>query len=107
MAGAGSRHDLGLAAIARVGGHALFPVLVVAILDDESNRAAHRATEADARNDARLVLFDQHAAAAPVALLPAREVVVDAPDFDLEAGGSTFDYCNQFGSVRFTGGKET
>ena len=107
VAGARTRDDLGLAAIAGIGRHALFPVFVVAILDDEGDGTAHRAAEADARNDARLVLFDQHAAAAPVALLAARQVVVNARDIDFEAGWSALDNRDQFGSVRFAGGKET
>ena len=89
------------------GGHPLFPVFVVAVFNDEGDRAAHRAAEADAGDDAGLVLFDQHTAAAAVALLAAREVVVDARDIDLEAGGCAFDDGDEFGSVGFSGGEET
>ena len=45
--------------------------------------------------------------AAPVALLAAREVVVDACDIDFETGRSALDHCDQFGSVRFAGSEET
>ncbi len=104
MSGPRTRHRLGLAAIARVGRHPLLPIFVVAILDDEGDRTAHAASEADAGNRPHLVFFNQHPAAAAVAFLPAREVGVDFRDIDLETGRHAFDHGDQFGAVRFTGG---
>ena len=53
MTGARARDDGRLAAIGGIGRHPLLPILVVAILDDEGDRAAHRAPEADAGDRAQ------------------------------------------------------
>ncbi len=101
------RDHLGLARIGRIRGHSFFPVLEIAIGDDERDRTAHRAPEADSRDRTNLVLFDQHPAAAAVAFLAARELMVDACEIDLEAGGYALDHRDEFGAVRFTGGQKT
>ncbi len=107
MAGPRARDDVRLGAIVGIGGHPLDPILEVAILDDERDRTAERFAEADAGNRPHFVLFDQHSAAAAVALLAAREIGVDRANVDVEAGGHAFDRRHQFGAVRFTGSQKT
>ena len=107
MAGARPRHRFGLAAVGGIDRHPLLPVFEIAILDDQRDRTAHRAPEADARDHAHLVALDRHPSAPSVALLAAREVVVDLREIDIEAGRVAFHHRDQFGAVRFTGCQET
>ena len=107
MAGPRPRDDFGRAAIVRVGGHFLDPVLEVAILDDERDRTAERFAEADAGNRPHLVLLDQHPAAAPVTLLAPRQVRIDRGKVDVEAGGHAFNGRDQLGAVRLTSGQKS
>src|SRR6266511_6203446 len=77
---AGSRpgHRLGGSAGRRSPhGHGALPVLPVGVLDREADGAAQRQTPAHGRGDADLVPFDLHAAAAAIAALAPRQVLVD------------------------------
>ena len=86
MTGARTGDHFGLATVGRIGGHPLLPVFEVAVLDDQSDGTAHRAAEADSRDHAHFVALDRHPAAASIAFLAAREVVVDVGRLDIEAG---------------------
>src|SRR5579863_3118161 len=107
MTGSWPCHHFRLTAILRIRRHALFPVLEVAICDNEGHRTAHRAPESNSGDNPYLVLFDQHPAPAPITLLAAGQIVIDAAEVDIEAGWSSLNHRNQFGAVRFTGGQKT
>ena len=68
------------------GGHALRPVLPIAVGHLKRDGTADSATEADAARDARRILLDGHAAAAPVAGLAAGQIGVDVIDGHGQAG---------------------
>ena len=68
------------------GGHAIRPVLPIAVGHLKRNGTADGATEADAARDAHRVLLDGHAAAAPVASLAAGQIGVDVIDGHGQAG---------------------
>ena len=57
--------------------------------------------------DLGLVLFDFHAPAPAIALLTARQVVVDLFYIDRHPCRKAFNDSRQAGTMRFTGGKET
>src|SRR5258707_9570718 len=99
MAGPRAGDNLRRAAIVGIRRHLLDPVLEVAILDDESDRAAERFAEADTGNRPYFVLLDQHPATAAVAFLTAREVGVDRCNVDVETGGHAFDGRDQLRPV--------
>ena len=61
----------------RIGRHHVPPVLVVAVADEQRDRAAQRPTVAHAAEDLDRVALDLHASAAPVAALAAAQVGVD------------------------------
>ena len=104
VTGTRTRHDFGFPAIARISRHPLFPILEVAIYDDEGDGAAQCAPEADTRNWPRLILLDEHPAPAPVTFLAARKVVVNLCEVDFESRWHAFDNGDQLGAVRFARG---
>jgi hypothetical protein len=61
-----------VASIGGVGGHSLLPILVIAVLDDEGDRAAHGATEANPGDRPHFIFLDEHSAAPTVTFLAAR-----------------------------------
>src|SRR5262249_15266827 len=72
--------------------HGALPVLPVAILDRQADRAAERQSPADTRGDVGAVLLDLHAAAAAaVASLTARQILVDVVFGQGEAGWHAVD----------------
>ena len=107
MSGTRPGDRFGLAAVGGIDRHPLEPVFEIAILDDQRDRTADRAPEADARDHPHLVALDCHPSAPSVALLAAREVVVDLREIDVEAGRVAFHHRHQFRAVRFTGCQET
>ena len=92
--------------IDRPGVHPLLPVGVVAVLDQERDRAAERAAVADAAADDRAVRLDLHPSPAAVPELPAGEVRVDVGRLELEARGQALEHGHQTGAVRLSGGGE-
>ena len=86
--------------------HDLLPDSVVAVRDLEGNRPAERLPAAETPGEARLVLFDLHAAAASVAVLSPREVGVHRGDVDPETGRQPGDEAGQEGAVGLAGGLE-
>ena len=87
--------------------HAVCPVLEIAVLDRERDRAAERLAKAHARQHLDMVFLDLHATAAPIALLPSREVAVDAGEVEREPGGQAFENRRQARAVRFAGRQKT
>ena len=81
--------------------HALVPVRVVAIGDQDRDRAAQRAAVAHARADLDRVGLDLHPAAAAMAELAAGHVAVERLTVELEARGQALDDRDQPGAVRF------
>ena len=87
--------------------HAVRPVRVVAVLDQERHRAAERAAVADAAPDLRAVGLDLHPPAAPVAELAAREVGVDVLRSHLQAGRETLQDGHEAGAMGLPRRRET
>jgi hypothetical protein len=88
------------------GVHPLLPVRVVAIGDEQRDRAAQRAAVAHAGGDLGGVALDLHAAAATVAELAAGHVAIDRVQVELEARGQPLDDAGQAGAVRLPGGDQ-
>ena len=88
------------------GVHPLLPVRVVAIGDEQRDRAAERAAVADAGGDLGGVALDLHAPAAAVAELAARHVGVDRLQVELEARGEPLDDAGEAGAMRLPGGDQ-
>ena len=86
--------------------HPLLPVGVVAVGDQDRDRAAERSPVAHAGADLDRVALDLHPPAAPVAELAARHLAVEALAVELEAGGQALDDRDQPGAVRLAGGCE-
>ena len=95
--------DLG---VHRPGAHPLLPVGVVAVRDQDRDRAAERSAVAHAGADLDRVALDLHPAAAPVAELAAGHLAVEALAVELEARGKALDDRDQAGPVRLAGGCE-
>ena len=91
----------------RPGAHALLPVGVVAVRHLQRDRAAERATVADAAGDLGGVALDLHPPAAAVAELAAGHVVVEILGAHAEARGQALDDAGQAGAVRLAGRYET
>ncbi len=78
VAGSRAGHRLGGRAGGRgAHGHGALPVIPVAVLDREGDRATKGQAPPDACGEMSLIALDLHAAAAPVPALAAREVLVD------------------------------
>ena len=88
------------------GTHPLDPVLVVAIGDEQRDRAAERAAVANAGADLGRVLLDLHAPAAAVAELTARHVAVEGTPGRARARRASLDDRGQAGAVGLPGGYE-
>ena len=86
--------------------HPLLPVRVVAVGDQQRDRAAERAAVADPRADLDRVLLDLHPAAAAVTELAPRHVAVERLAVDLEPRGQALDDRDQPGAVRFARRRE-
>ena len=97
---------VGLEALDRPGVHPLLPVRVVAVGDQQRDRAAEGAAVADAGADLDRVGLDLHPAAAPVAELAARHVAVERLAVELQPGGHALDDRDEPGAVRLPGGGE-
>src|ERR1051326_5798175 len=87
--------------------HDLLPVLPIAILYQHRDRRAECLAGADAGEEFNRVLLDLHPSPARVALLTARELVVDVVRGERQPGGHALEDAHEGGSVRFTGGSET
>ena len=94
----------GRLALGRPGAHPPRPVLVVAVADDERQRRPERPPVPQAGEHLDAVLLDLLARAAPVALLPPREVGVDRVAVELEPGGQPGHDRDERGPVRLAGG---
>src|SRR4051794_12520263 len=90
----------------RPGAHAIAPVCVVPVFDQERHWAAERASVADPAPDGRAVGLDLHAPAAAVTELAAREVAVDPLAIDREAGRQALDHGYEAGAVGFARSRE-
>ena len=95
--------DLGLD---RPGVHPLLPVRVVAVGDQERDRAAERAPVADPRSHLDRVALDLHPPAAAVTELATRHLAVDPLAVELQPRGQPLDDGDQPGPVRLAGGCE-
>ncbi len=84
----------------RPGVHPLLPVGVVAVGDEDRDRAAEGAAVAQAGADLDRVGLDLHPPAAPVAELAAGHVAVERLAVEGEAGGHALDDRDQPGAVR-------
>ena len=80
--------------------HPLLPVGVVAVGDEDGDRAAERAAVAHARADLDRVGLDFHPAAAAVAELAPRHVGVERLAIELEPGRHALDDRDEPGPVR-------
>ena len=87
--------------------HDLGPMHEIAVFDHQGDRRAERAAVTHAREKLDPVGLDLHPAAAPVALLPAPEFVIDLLGVDLHAGRQAFDDRDECLAVRFAGGCES
>ena len=96
--------DLGHIGLDRPGIHALFPVLVVAVVHAQADRAAERAAMAHTGRNLGAVLFDLHAPAAPVTELAPGKVAVDVLGAQLQARRKALDDRGQPGTVGLAGG---
>ncbi len=96
-----------LEALDRPGVHPLLPVGVVAVGDEDGDRAAEGATVAHAGADLDRVGLDLHPAAAAVAELATRHVAVERLAVQVEAGGHALDDRDQPGAVRLACRGET
>ena len=90
----------------RPGVHPLLPVGVVAVGDEDGDRAAERAAVADAGADLDRVGLDLHPPAAAVAELAPRHVAVERLAVELEPGRHALDDRDEPGPVRLAGGRE-
>jgi hypothetical protein len=88
------------------GVHALGPVLVVAVGDQQRDGTAQRAPVPDAGPDLRAVGFDLHPPPTAMPELAARQVAVDVAGSDLEARGQPLDHGHEAGAVRLAGRRE-
>ena len=91
----------------RPGVHPLLPVGVVAVGDQDRDRAAQGATVAHAGADLDRVGLDLHPPAAAVAELAPRHVAVERLAVELEAGRHALDDRDQPRAVRLACGGET
>ena len=91
----------------RPGVHPLLPVGVVAVGDEDGDRAAERAAVANAGADIGRVGLDPHAAAAAVAELAPGHVAVERLAVELEPGRHALDDRHEPGPVRLPRGGET
>ena len=99
-------HLFGLEPLDRPGVHPLLPVGVVAVGDEDGDRAAEGAAVADAGADLDRVGLDPHPAAAAVAELAPRHVAVERLAVELEPGRHPLDDRDEPGPVRLPGGGE-
>ena len=100
-------HLVGLEPLDRPGVHPLLPVGVVAVGDEDRDRAAQRAPVAQAGADLGGVGLDPHPPAATVAELAPRHVAVERLAVELEARGHALDDRDEPGPVRLPSGGET
>ena len=91
----------------RPGVHPLLPVGVVAVGDQQGDRAAERAAVADAGADLDGVGLDLHPAAAAVAELAPRHVAVERLAVELQPRRHALDDRHEPGPVRLPRGGET
>ena len=84
--------------------HPLLPVRVIAVRDQERDRAAERAPVTDARAHLDRVALDLHPPAAAVTELAARQLAVDPLAVELEPRGQPLDDGDEPGPVRLAGG---
>ena len=94
---------LGHLGLHRPGVHPLLPVLVVAVLDPQGNRAAERPPVAHAGGHLGAVLLDLHAPASAVPELAPGQVAVDVLGPQLEARGQALDDRGEARTVGFAG----
>jgi len=90
---------------ARLDRHDIEPLLMIAILDVQRDRAADRFAAAHAREDLDLVGLDLHPVSAPVAHLAPQRIGVDVLDRERHAGRHALHDPGQGGPVRFAGGE--
>ena len=90
----------------RLGRHAVLPVLPVAVLDAEGERRAERPAEAQAGRPLDLVLLDEHAPAAAVAVLAPAQVAVDLGRSRRAARRAAPRGCRYGGTVRLARGQQ-
>ena len=95
------RCDSSTSRLDRPGVHPLLPVRVVAVGDQDRDRAAQGAPVADPGADLDRVALDLHPAAAAMAELAARHVAVERLAIELEPGRQALDDRDQPGAVRF------
>ncbi len=105
---AGARQvDLRDVLLDRPGVHPLLPVGVVAVGDLQRDRAAERASVADAGGDLGAVALDLHAPAAAVAELAARHVGVEVLGRQREARRQPLHEAGEARAVRLAGGDQS
>ncbi len=107
VAGARQVDLVGLEALDRPGVHPLLPVGVVAVGDQQRDRAAEGAAVADPGADLDRVGLDLHPAAAAVAELAPRHVAVERLAIELQARRHALDDRHEPGPVRLPRGGET
>src|SRR5918995_3406057 len=83
--------------------HPLVPIRVVAVRDQDGDRAAEGPPVPDARADLDRVAFDLHPAAAAMSELAPRQVAVERLAVELEPGRQALHDRDQPGAVRFPG----
>ena len=84
--------------------HRRFPVLEIAIADDDRDRRAERLAAANAADDLDLIVLDLHPPAAPVAVLAPRHVAIDPLTVEPHARRHAGDDDRQLRAVRLAGG---
>ena len=91
----------------RRGIHDFLPVLPIAVPNQHRDGRSDCLAGTDAREQLDGVLLDLHPSAAPIALLPARELLVDVAREQPQAGGNALENRNEGLSVGFAGGRES
>jgi len=84
--------------------HAVGPVGVVAVLDQQRDRATERAAVPNSAPDLGAIGLDLHAAAAAMAELAAGQIAVDIVGGQFDPRRDPFDQGDETGAVRLTGG---
>ena len=97
--GAARRLARGQLFLARRRVHHVLPVLPVAILDAHRDGRTDRLSRSYTRQELDGVAFDLHASAAPIALLPSRELDIHVLGEQGQTGGHSFQHADECGSV--------
>ena len=86
--------------------HRSTPVFEIAVANGDGDRRSERLAATDAAGDFRLVVLDLHPPTAPVAMLAAGEIAVDALAIEAHARRHAADDDRELRAVGFAGRRE-